>query len=132
MKNYLGIDWGATKVGLALADGETRMAFGYDTLKNNKKTILGELMEIIKKENIGTVVIGRPDYINKTEAIYPGEKLGEEIKKNITVVVVYQDEMFSTKIAQHNLKEKGMKNVGKIDDAEAARIILESYLEKIK
>lgn len=132
IKNYLGIDWGSSKIGLAFADGETKMSFTYKTLKNDHKDSLQEIIEIIKKENIGTVVIGIPAYINRKEAVHPGEKMGEELKKKIAqmgVDVIYQNEMFSTQIAHRNLKERGMKKIGKIDDQEAARVILESYLD---
>ena len=37
--------------------------------------------------------------------------------------------MFSTQIAHRNLIERGVKRIGKFDDAESARVILESYLE---
>ncbi len=33
-------------------------------------------------------------------------------------------------MAERNLKEKGMKKIKKYDDREAARIILEGWLEK--
>jgi len=131
IKNYLGIDWGSADIGVAFADGETKMAFTYKKLKNDKKTILKEISEIIKKEEIGTVVIGVPAYINKQEITYPGERLGEEIKKVSNVEVVYQNEMFSTKVAETNLRERGLKKIKRFDDAEAARVILESYLDKI-
>jgi RNase H-fold protein (predicted Holliday junction resolvase) len=38
--------------------------------------------------------------------------------------------MFTTKMAQFNLRERGMKHVSKHDDVEAARIILQAWLEK--
>jgi len=132
IKNYLGIDWGQSKIGLAFADGETKMSFTYETIKNDGKNSLDKILEIIQKENIGTVVIGIPSYINCQETIYPGEKMGEEIKKKIDVKIVYQNEMFSTQQAHRNLIERGMKRIGKYDDQEAARIILEDYLDKIK
>ncbi|MEF3692407.1 MAG: Holliday junction resolvase RuvX [Candidatus Moraniibacteriota bacterium] len=134
MKNYLGIDWGSAKVGLALADGETKMAFAYDTLKNDRKDKIREIAEIIERENVGTVVIGIPSYINRRETVYPGEKMGAELKNKIDkkIKIVYQNEMFSTQIAHRNLIERGLKRVGKFDDAESARVILESYLEKLK
>jgi len=44
--------------------------------------------------------------------------------------VEYQNEMFTTKIAQANLMEKGIKSIKKYDDMEAARIILQSWLDK--
>ncbi len=130
-KNYLGIDWGVSKVGIALADGETRMAFTYDTLKNDKN-FLKKLLEIIFKEKIETIVIGVPMYKNKKKEIFGGEKLGEMIEKNIKngVKIKYQNEMFSTKIAERNLIERGVKKIKRFDDAESARIILESWLDE--
>lgn len=134
IKKYLGIDWGESKTGLALADGETKMAFAYATLKNDHKNKIFEIAQIIEKENIGTVVIGVPSYINREETIYPGEKMGEELKKKINsnIEIVYQNEMFSTQIAQRNLRERGIKKIGRFDDQEAARVILESYLDKVR
>lgn len=135
VKNYLGIDWGSSKIGLAFADGETKMSFTYKTLKNDHKDNISEIMEIIEKEEIKVVVIGIPSYINRIETVYPGEKMGEELKKKLInkgVEIVYQNEMFSTQIAHRNLKERGVKKVGKFDDAESARIILESYLNNVR
>lgn len=134
IKNYLGIDWGEAKIGLALANGETKIAFAYATLKNDHKNRIIEISEIIKRENIGTVVIGIPSYINRKETIYPGEKMGAELNKKIDkqVKIVYQNEMFSTQIAQRNLREKGIKRIGRFDDQEAARIILESFLDRVR
>ncbi|NCA93579.1 MAG: Holliday junction resolvase RuvX [Sphingobacteriia bacterium] len=134
VKNYLGIDWGSSKIGLALADSETKMAFAYATLKNDCKDKIGEIVEIIKRENVGTVVIGIPSYINRRETVYPGEKMGTELKNKIEkkIKIVYQNEMFSTQIAHRNLIERGVKRIGKFDDAESARVILESYLGGVR
>jgi putative Holliday junction resolvase len=130
ISNILGIDFGTAKVGLALADSETRIAFVYTTVKNDKN-FFQNLTEIIKKENVDTIIIGIPSYVNKEKSIYAGEELGEQIKKALPEIKIqYQDEMFSTKMAQDNLIEKGVKNVGKFDDAESAKIILQSWLDK--
>jgi len=126
---YLGIDYGKSKVGLAIADSETRMAFQYGTL-NNDKNLLQKLAEIVEKENIKKVIIGIPSYINREQAIYPGEKLGNFLKEKLNVEAEYQDEMFSTREAQRNLIEKGVKGIKKYDDQEAARIILQAWLDK--
>jgi putative Holliday junction resolvase len=130
ISHILGIDYGTAKVGLALADMETKIAFVYDTLKNDKN-FLDNLVKITQKEKISTIIIGIPNYNNSEEGSYEGNKLGELIKKTLPEIEVeYQDEMFSTKMAQNNLIEKGMKNVGKIDDAESAKIILQSWLDR--
>ena len=126
----MGIDFGTAKIGLALADTETRIAFVYATLKNDGN-FLADLAKIIEQERIETIVIGVPNYLHHEKKETAGEKLGEMIGKAFPRVrIEYQNEMFTTKSAQDNLIAKGLKNVGKHDDAEAAKIILQEWLEK--
>jgi len=130
ISHILGIDFGAAKIGLALADSETRMAFGYYSLLNNKELIT-KIAEIIEKENIGTVVIGLPSYNNVPESQKIYFAFGDSLKMTMpTVEIAYADEMFTTKMAQDNLKAKGMRHVKDHDHKEAARIILQSWLDK--
>jgi putative holliday junction resolvase len=126
---YLGIDFGKAKIGLAIADGETKIAFALKTLDNNKD-FLSELVKIIQENEINKLVIGIPAYVNKEEIEYESERLGKLIKKIIDIKIEYQNEMFTTKMAQDNLIEKGAKNIKSQDDQEAARIILQSWLDK--
>jgi len=137
----LGIDYGESKVGLAIGDSETRMAFGYGTLDNDKN-LLQKLAEIIEEENISKVIIG----VSNLEVRFPSNSseeikslklkadgprsLGSSVSKLTGVEVEYQDEMFTTQQAQRNLIEKGVKGIKKYDDQEAARIILQSWLDK--
>jgi putative Holliday junction resolvase len=127
-KHYLGIDYGESKIGLAIADSETRIAFAYATIKNDRN-LLQNILDIIRREKIETVVIGVPKRTGDKKVAYAGEKLGKVLcEKEINVV--YQDEIYSTKIARENLKEKGLRDINRFDDAESARIILSSWLEK--
>ena len=128
ISKILGIDYGKSDVGLALADGETKMAFAFGKIKNDKK-LFQKIAEIVEKENVGTVVIGIPSYINRESTEYDGEKIGKILKKALGINVFYQNEMFTTKMAQANLIEKGVKGIKKHDDEEAARIILQEWLE---
>jgi putative transcription antitermination factor YqgF len=128
VKRYLGVDYGRGHVGLAIADGEIRIAFVYDTLINNKQ-LLPKLSEIIKKEHITAVIIGIPSHINREEVEYDGERFGDYLRQTEQVAVEYHNEMFSTLMAKENLKAKGAKNIKDLDHQEAARIILQSWLE---
>jgi len=132
--HYLGVDFGKAKIGLAMADNETKIAFGYGTIENNKE-LLENLKAIIAKENVETVVIGRAGYIYGSNVETPRRGVSTmalvENLKNSGVAVEYAEEMFTTKMAQDNLKETGAKNIGKIDDKEAARIILQGWLDSI-
>lgn len=126
---YLGIDYGQAKIGLAIASGETKMAFGYGSLENDKE-LFAKIAEIIKKEEISMVVIGLPSYNNKKKAQDLYFEFGNSLKMAIPKVdIAYADEMFSTKMAQDNLKEKGMKRIKNHDHQEAARIILQGWLD---
>ncbi|MFZ2300128.1 MAG: Holliday junction resolvase RuvX [Candidatus Moraniibacteriota bacterium] len=129
MGNYLGIDWGAAKVGVALAHGETGVALAYATLLNDGD-LIRRLGDIITSEDIGIIVIGIPEYIHREQEESGGEKLGQVLSARFGVAVEYQNEMFTTKMAQANLIERGEKGVSKHDDEEAARIILQEWLER--
>ncbi len=129
ISHYLGIDYGKADVGLALADIETKIAFAYKTIKNDKD-FLQNLAEIVEKENARTVIIGIPSYINEENVEYDSERLGKWIEDNLKVEVKYQNEMFTTKMAQARLIEKGVKGIKRFDDQEAARIILQEWLDR--
>ncbi len=129
-KNYLGLDWGATKVGVALAHEEIRTALAYGVLKNDAVLVKG-IGSLIEKEAIGTIVIG----IHKSATFHgehEGEKLGKLLGEQLGVKVAYHDEMFTSKMAQSNLIAQGEKHVSAHDDAEAASILLQSWLDRKK
>lgn len=128
-ENFLGIDWGSQDVGVALAHAETGVAIPFMTERNDDG-LIDRLAALIQAENVGTVVIGIPSHVNRERVEYPGEKLGRQLIVKTGVVIAYQDEMFTTKLAQQALISRGEKGVGKKDDAEAARIILQQWMEK--
>jgi putative holliday junction resolvase len=126
--HILGIDFGKAKIGLAMADTETKIAFAYGIIKNDKR-ILANLEKIIDKENVQKVIIGIPSYMIETSEEANQKSLGKSLEINTGVRVEYFEEMFTTKMAQANLKEKGAKNISQSDDAEAAKIILQEWLD---
>ena len=128
ISHFLGIDYGRSNVGLALADDETKMAFAYKIFKNDKN-LKGNLAEIIKKENASKAIIGIPSYKNGETIEKEAKQLGEFLQNSLRIEVLYQNEMFTTKMAQANLKEGGFKNISKSDDQESARIILQEWLD---
>lgn len=128
MSNYLGLDWGKAKIGVALAHEETRLAMAYGVFQNDEK-LLKNIGVLLDKEEVGTVIIG----IHKGDQYdgeHEGEKLGKRIGEVFQVAVEYQDEMFTSKMAQQNLISKGYSEVSAHDDAEAASILLQSWLDK--
>ncbi|MFC1644552.1 Holliday junction resolvase RuvX [Patescibacteria group bacterium] len=127
MKNFLGIDWGTSFVGLALADNETRIAFSYDTLKNDGE-FFKKLADLIERESVDTIVLGMP-VIRTQQESFDIKEIGGKIKEELGVNISYQNEMFTTKIAEKNLIERGMKKIKRLDNQESARIILQDWLD---
>ncbi len=126
-KNFLALDWGRAKVGVALAHAETRIAVPYGIWPVDEN-LWPVLEEIVRIEEIGTVILGDPEH---PEADF-AEELSEVRKKlqGLGVEVVMQNEMFTSKMAQANRLEAAKKAIQAYDDAEAARIILSDWLEK--
>jgi putative transcription antitermination factor YqgF len=128
-ENYLGLDWGATNIGLSLAHEETGVALPYATLHNDS-AVVDALGKIISAEAIGTIIIGVPVYEHQEDKEHPGRALGEVLAKKFSVTVEFSNEMFTTKMATANLIEQGARQVSKNNDEEAARIILQEWLAK--
>ena len=132
--HILGIDYGRSKVGLAIADSETRIASSYGTLDNNKN-FLPKLAEIIEKEGISKVIIGIPMEVRlpfgsrTSKSFAETKKIAKFLQNTLNIPFEYQNEMFTTQQAQRNIIEKGMKGIKRFDDQEAARIILQSWLD---
>ena len=125
---FLGVDFGKAKIGLAIADEETKMAFAFDTLKNDKE-FLGKLKEIVACEHVKTIVMGTTKHEKDEESAEEKIKFAKLLEKELGLEVVLQEEMFTTKMAQANIKMRGGKNIAKSDDQEAARIILQEWLD---
>jgi len=125
--NYLGIDYGKKKIGIAIApDGI--LAVGLLTLKNSKN-ILTELRRIIEENSVKIIVVGLPlsmngdyspatkttlNFISKVRREFPDGK------------VFSYDERLTSQEAKRNLPPRAP------DDSESARIILQGFLDSQK
>lgn len=127
LSHVLAIDFGRSKVGLAFSEIETKMAFPLETILVDGN-FLDEIKRIIEEKEIDLVILGKPTWIEK-KPDWKYEKLVDFVRDGLGVEVKFVDEMFTSKMAQNNLKEAGKKEVQK-DDAEAARIILQEWLDK--
>jgi len=128
-ERYLGIDYGQAKIGLAVADSEVGIAFACDTLDNDRK-IFDKIGDIIVEKAITVVVIGKPKQTDQYDSVSVSKFAGEIQEYFPLVQIEFEDEMFSTKMAENNLKEKGAKKIKQLDNQEAAKIILQSWLDR--
>jgi putative Holliday junction resolvase len=124
----LGIDWGKKKIGLAIAHEEVAIASALKTLENTQQ-VFSTLRSIVHEYDISHIVIGRSAHRSQNDNMDAIEKFGTACQDHLGVDVVYVDEMFSTREAQMNMISAGKRNVSATDDAEAARIILQNYID---
>lgn len=125
-KKYLGIDWGEARIGLALADGETKIATPLKVAAD-----LVEVLKVISEEEIDVVVVGKPVSMMNYEPRTINEEYNEfveELKNKINLPIELVDERLSSKAADALV---GSKKTKVARDIIAAMIILQSYLDKI-
>ena len=58
--NYLGIDYGEHRVGIAFADSEMKWAFARETIDQKKTDLMTRLSELVKLNKIDIFVVGMP------------------------------------------------------------------------
>jgi len=121
---YLGIDWGQSKCGLAIADLENRIASVYKQVKETD--IYQEVFDLTQKEKVQKIIIGFNDRLLKRKLF---KEFLTEIKK-IGIPIELENEDFSTQVAQRNLINANQKNISRTDDVESARVILQGWLDK--
>lgn len=128
MKRYLGIDVGMKRVGLAVADADTRLARPWRTVAPH------ELADVIRAEEpFEAVVVGLPRNLAglETPQTLAVRRFCDDVLTPLKLEPVFQDEAATSALAEDRLKASG-KPYGKPDiDAEAASIILQDYLDSL-
>jgi putative Holliday junction resolvase len=129
MTKYLGIDYGARRIGLAAADSETKLASPLATVS------AAGLSAIIDRQGpFAAVVVGLPRSLDGTETAQTVavRRFTDDILWNKHhIEAVFQDEAATSSLAEERLKESGKKYRPEDIDAEAATIILQDYLDNL-
>ncbi len=126
-KNILAIDFGKSKVGVAIAS--TPIAEPFVVIRYKKEDeVLSKIKSIVQANNVSQVVIG----ISEGEMVKAIKEFGKKLEGKINVSVVYQDETLSTQDALLLSIKSGVKRKKrqKMEDAYAACLILQNYLDK--
>lgn len=123
-EKFLGIDWGAARIGLAMGDSEIGLATPFGVAAN-----LEEVLNFIKTERIEHIVIGKPIKMSGSEENLTSgfEKFFDKLKKQVDLPIDLIDERLSSKAADALVGDKKTKAPR---DAVAAMLILQSYFDK--
>ena len=131
-KNFLGIDYGEKRIGLALAGEKERVARAFKIIHK-----LNELDDIVPAKDVFAFVLGLPLQPDGTEGdtAASARLFAKRLEEKYKLPVYWQDERKSSVAAENYLKEGLCMRPNKrkeILDAESARIILQLWLEQNK
>ena len=136
---WIGLDIGDKTIGVAVSDPLFISAQGVTTIERvGIKKDTTKVMEYIKEYKADTVICGLPLMLDgsdspQTEKVREFvERLKNKTQSNgLKLNYVYQDERFTTKIAENVLIEANMRREKRktIIDRQAAVIILQSYMD---
>src|SRR6266446_3506463 len=145
----LAVDYGRARIGLALADAETRMPQPLSTMERvNRNEDMRRLRELVREHGVTQVVVGLPLRLDGTrgEMAEEVERFAQRMRKQIGVTVEMVDERLTSWEAERLLEEvqgrfihgekltdwkRTRKTQDKITvDAVAASVILKEYLER--
>ncbi len=135
--SYIAFDIGDKRIGIAVSDPFCEMALPYETYyrKNFKKDI-EYLVNLAKARSATVIVCGLPVNFDgsPSEQTVKTQSFIDELKKNTDILVVTEDERFTTMEARRLLLEADMKRADRksVIDKVAASYILETYMNKIK
>jgi putative Holliday junction resolvase len=139
---FLGIDFGTKRIGIAISDENSTLAFPKEIVPNDAKTFK-KIGEIIKSENVSEIVIGESvDFSGRLNMLSARIDLFvKELEVEFHLPIHRQKEFLTSvearrsKDGKHTLspsqahsKLKSTKS-GRVD-ASAAALILQRYLDK--
>jgi putative Holliday junction resolvase len=129
-KRYLGIDYGAKRVGLATGDDDVRLAVPLVTLEGDKGDLTEQLQRICKEEQIDEVVMGLPRGLEGQETAQTARvrEVATGLEEALGLPMSLQDEALTSEVARDRLVDRGQSIKGGAIDREAAAIILQDYL----
>ena len=136
MDRMMAIDYGDSRVGVAVSDALGITAQGVETIKNTgKRALFARLGELIEEYKPSVIVIGLPKNMNGSL----GERAEKSIKFEQQLKEIYSgktelfDERLTTVSAIRTLNEtntRGKKRKNVVDTV-AAVLILQAYMQRV-
>lgn len=131
MAQYLGIDFGTKRVGVAVADADVRLARPLQTLVGDDP--VEQLRRLVESQGAQDVVVGLPRGLDGQETAQTAavRTFADSLSVALGITVTLQDEAGTSSVAEDRLKEVGRPYQPSDIDAWAAAIILQDYLDNL-
>ncbi len=133
MAAVLAIDVGDKKIGLAVGDTETRMAFARPPLLvETWDEAWAPLHELLQHDRITSIVVGWPMNTDgtagpQTERV---QQFVDHLQQIVSIPVQKRDERMSSQAVQREQQQAGQKLTRGQEDSLAAQLLLESFLNE--
>lgn len=123
----LGIDYGRKKMGLSIATGKLAEPYKVIRIKKEEEAT-AKIREIVKEEGVDEIVVGISEGAMGEET----KSFGKRLSGRLGIKVEFWDETLSTRDSQTLSIEAGLSRKKRrgLEDAFAATIMLQSYLER--
>jgi len=137
MTVFLGIDYGAKRIGLAVGDTEMRLAAPLKTIAAASK-IADQVRAVLAAAadyEVDALVVGLPLNMDGTEGDQAKltRQFGSALAQATTKSVCYSDERLSSVTARELLQpaELSRKGESRAENAVAAQVMLQAYLDNL-
>ncbi|MBR0374861.1 MAG: Holliday junction resolvase RuvX [Mogibacterium sp.] len=139
----LGLDIGDKTIGVSVSDALGIIAQGVTTIERvGIRKDAGKVLDLVREYDCDTVVVGLPLNLNGTDSVQTQKvrefhtMLCNKLRSSglSKVKVEWQDERFTTKIAERAMIEADVRRKDRkaIIDRQAAIVILQSYLDRME
>lgn len=130
----LGLDIGDARIGVALSDPEGVLASPFSVVGRKEDSLaIKTIIDIINQKKVGQIVVGLPLSMDRSLGwqVDKVKSFVRRLSRYTRVPVDYRDERLTTVMAQRLRRlSGGKKGRGTSDDAQAAALILQSYLDE--
>lgn len=130
----LGLDWGTTRIGIAISDRAGKVALGRPSReREDLESDLDYLEELVEEEDVRRVVIGMPLHMNG-DVGQSAEKVREfkrNLEERLSVPVDTVDERLTSSEAERVMVKSDLRREERKEkrDRVAATLILQRYLD---
>lgn len=124
MTNFLGIDFGQRRVGLALGNDQARLAEPLSVLVNDDQ-LMGNIKKIVIQHRIDQLVVGLPRGLDgqETKQTKIVRDFAVDHFNQLDLSIHWQDEALTSEVARQKIPAPV--------DAGAAAIILQDFLNSL-
>src|SRR5580700_3516413 len=108
-RSILAVDYGRVRIGLALADSQTRMAQPLSTMERvNRNEDMRRLRELVREHGVKQIVVGLPLRLDGTrgEMAEEAARFGQRVHKQFGLPVEMVDERLTSWEAERMLEEQ--------------------------